>query len=377
MADQEARAHRDALREAVLARIDEVSARVVTMMVQDLEGYADVPPAELREAVARSLDSMLGELSDAPADDAPVGWAEEVARRRAAEGVPVESIVAAFAEGNRILWDVVLEESARLGSPLSFVLRLTLERWRQGDRVQAAVVKAHREEDFARERRSELRRRALVRRLLLPSADSPAGSVPDLADALGLPQDRDLYCVRARGVSAHELRQLCHPLVLEELDGHAVALADRPPQQPDRGTLGYEGPHRLAELPLGYAAAERAARAAWRVGRMGSYRLTDVALEVVLEEQPELGDALVTRFVLPMLGLTNGPEVLETVWQFLRAGANVDRAAAALFVHPNTVRNRLSRFEQVVDADLHDASTSVRVAWALARSSHRERQPVP
>lgn len=81
---------------------------------------------------------------------------------------------------------------------------------------------------------------------------------------------------------------------------------------------------------------------------------------MVVVERIALGDALAARYVAPLPGLSHGDGVLDTVWHFLRMGAQVDRASAELSVNPNTVRNGLTRFEQLVD--LHRACTSVRAA---------------
>jgi hypothetical protein len=367
MRDSSDSALRLRLQQAVTARLDEVVVRIDDMLVRDLEGYADVPPAERRADVRESLLGVLRGLSqDAAAGEAQRRWASDVARRRAAEGVPVEAVVAAYAEGNRMLWDVVLKEAHRLSTPHPLLLQLTLERWAQNDHVQGAVVQAHREEDLIRVRRRELRRQALVRRLLLPSLEEPAATPEDIAEALRLPAGRPLYCVRARGLPSRDVQQLCTAALLEDLDGEPVALSIATPRSPTQGVLGYDGPCELADLPQAYAAADRAAAVASRAGLTGAFTLVDVALEAVVVDERDLGDKLAERYVRPLRGMTTRSDVLDTLWQFLSLGRNVDRAAAALFVHPNTVRSRIARYEELAHADLRDGPTAVRVAWTLA-----------
>ena len=78
--------------------------------------------------------------------------------------------------------------------------------------------------------------------------------------------------------------------------------------------------------------------------------------------------ALATRVIRP-LQQSSGGHLLETVAAYLDQDRGVEAAARALFVHPNTVRYRLSRVADTIGYDLtdaHDAQT-VRIALALAR----------
>jgi DNA-binding PucR family transcriptional regulator len=45
----------------------------------------------------------------------------------------------------------------------------------------------------------------------------------------------------------------------------------------------------------------------------------------------------------------------------------IEESARALIVHPNTLRHRLDRFQQVTDADLRRTEDVVQVWWALER----------
>jgi DNA-binding PucR family transcriptional regulator len=47
----------------------------------------------------------------------------------------------------------------------------------------------------------------------------------------------------------------------------------------------------------------------------------------------------------------------------------VDRTAEAMFVHANTVRYRLRRFEELTATDLRDGWVIANVVWALIRQN--------
>jgi len=88
-----------------------------------------------------------------------------------------------------------------------------------------------------------------------------------------------------------------------------------------------------------------------------------------VEADPEVGERLVRRYVDPIRhGAARSAEaLLEAIERYLACGLRAEAAAAELNVHPNTLRYRLSRFEQLTGADLHDIAVVAEVWWALQR----------
>jgi DNA-binding PucR family transcriptional regulator len=84
---------------------------------------------------------------------------------------------------------------------------------------------------------------------------------------------------------------------------------------------------------------------------------------------PEVGERLVRRYIEPIRhGAARSAEaLLEAIERYLACGLRAEAAAAELNVHPNTLRYRLSRFEQLTGADLHDIAVVAEVWWALQR----------
>ena len=72
-----------------------------------------------------------------------------------------------------------------------------------------------------------------------------------------------------------------------------------------------------------------------------------------------------------------GSRLVETLEQFLGDRGSVTASARALYVHPNTVRQRLERIERVADLDLSGEDLlSLELALKLARL-HRARIEQP
>jgi len=67
----------------------------------------------------------------------------------------------------------------------------------------------------------------------------------------------------------------------------------------------------------------------------------------------------------------SGSELIASVSTYLESDRHVGRAASRLFVHENTLRYRLARFESLTGANLRELEVAFEVWWALERSKTR------
>jgi DNA-binding PucR family transcriptional regulator len=61
-----------------------------------------------------------------------------------------------------------------------------------------------------------------------------------------------------------------------------------------------------------------------------------------------------------------GEELLQTMRVYMECEQSIDRAAQELFVHPNTVRHRLARFEELTGTSLRRLEDLAAIWWALS-----------
>ncbi len=109
------------------------------------------------------------------------------------------------------------------------------------------------------------------------------------------------------------------------------------------------------------------AAAAW-AGAPRPVRADDLLAERALVGDQPARNALVSRIYAPLRDSAGGA-LLATAAAYLDAGLGVEGTARALFVHPNTVRYRLTNIAKLTGYDLgdpHDAQT-VRLALAFGR----------
>jgi hypothetical protein len=127
---------------------------------------------------------------------------------------------------------------------------------------------------------------------------------------------------------------------------------------------GTAGPAAAEEVPWLRRLAAGAAEVARARGRVGPVDVADVAVPVALEGRADLATALVERHraAVERLG-RRGREAAATVRTWVEAGQDADATAARLFVHPNTVRNRIGALAAATGLDPRDPFDAVTLWW--------------
>ncbi|WP_229401519.1 PucR family transcriptional regulator, partial [Micromonospora okii] len=104
----------------------------------------------------------------------------------------------------------------------------------------------------------------------------------------------------------------------------------------------------LSEAPALHRLCVAALRAAAASGRRGLHRVVDLAGETALAAQPVLAE-LVSGELLGPLDPADAfhRHLVRTALTYLDQGQRLDRTAEALHLHPNTVRYRLRRLQEL------------------------------
>lgn len=374
-------AERRELIAAVAPRLDEVVTRCARRAIAEIPAYEHVPEEELRQNIVgdlgRAMTALVDDRSLSPQELAAMGG---IGDSRAQEGIPLEAMLRVY----RIVIDevfAVLWEASEQGiMRQDRVVALTRDVWRYADQLMDVAVAAYRRRELEEAVADSQRRAALVHRLLLSSGGGATGT------ALGAQLDpRASYvALRARCPRGDEralLLDLQMPGVLEgaavvPFDGDVAGFATaRPAAAPGDGVIvgvGPAGP--LAALPRSFAVATRVVETAAAFGRSGVLTLDVLGPEAIARSEDVLGETLVARCVTTVgPDTTAGAELLGTVRTFLERELSVERTAHALAVHPNTVRNRLRRYEALTHTSLREADDILAVRLALLRATLDER----
>ncbi|WP_244303895.1 PucR family transcriptional regulator [Streptomyces lydicus] len=416
---------------ALHAGFDALSDDVVEGLRAQLPSYAALSADRLRPRVAAALRNGLtlvqrwsDEARRSPRGAAsggdrtyelPAGHLDEVTAL--AGSLPVEDIISAYRIGSEIVWRRFGEEMAARHATAEDLLPIaeTLRAWANATTLR--IVRSCGTGN--RDRTSTDRgRAALVRALLLGEArpDAPGdgsvdaaydGSVlrtpfrarlPHLpgADVAGpVPTAGAGPGAAARhspapagsgdGVLARAVELLRPWLALDAagrplvttVDGDAAGLLAGRPDGLCRGlVVGLGAPAPASGAAAEFTHATQALRAAVGSGLTGVHTREELGLRATVVAMPAVGEALVRLRLAPLAERgEEGAQLEEAAAAYLRQGMRLEAAARLLYVHPNTLRNRLRRFEECTGTNLRDPADLAEIWWALTH--RRVHGPAP
>lgn len=156
------------------------------------------------------------------------------------------------------------------------------------------------------------------------------------------------------------------PLVTT-VDGEVAGLLTGRPGGLCRGlVLGLGAPAPASGLAAEFTRATQAFRAAVGFGLVGAFTREELGLRATVVALPALGEQLVGLRLAPLAERgEDGAQLEEAAAAYLQQGLRLEAAARTLYVHPNTLRNRLRRFEEITGTSLRDPADLAEVWWAL------------
>ncbi|NBM18954.1 PucR family transcriptional regulator [Streptomyces sp. GC420] len=350
----------DDLLPSVVAGVRTLVREVSVLPPADIAGHTRALLAAATRAVAARRGPTEAELS----------FVAELGVTRARQGVPIEAVLGAVHVAERTIWARAREVAAAHGVPADRLLdaRELYDDWSEA--VRARLITAHRATETGRTLPAVDREADLVRRLL------EGGSAAALAAAeAGLPAGGGLWVAVARPrdtlpSAVHEQPRAHAPALVALVDGLLVGVLTRVPApsvSSDGAVAGLAGPAGPEELGAVRRLAVAALGAAETAGRTGLVHIAEVAAPAALADRADLAAVLLDRHRPARSALgANARTVAHAVCAWLEADRDVAAAAAALFVHPNTVRNRVQRFADVTGIDPHGTFGGVN-AWWLCR----------
>ncbi|NEC91275.1 CdaR family transcriptional regulator [Streptomyces sp. SID12501] len=301
---------------------------------------------------------------------------------RAGQGVPVIAVLRGVQAGLTRTVEITVDRCRSAGVPDAALLSAVMRLKEYGDALQRHVVHGYRTAEWDTPRALGETRARLLHRLLVEGEQAPAAE--ELARA-GLRHNAVRHLLVADpGGDPARTRRLAHRLaalrgcLFGMLDGRLVGLYPRLPageaiddgegegegeEDRDDGALVVVSPPvPLDDLRATYALCVRAldldggaTATPGPYGRHGVYELTELAAEIALADHPLLGAWLSARLLANLDPRDDfHRQIAVTALTFLDHGRRLDRTAATLFTHPNTVRYRLARLQQLTGESLTD-----------------------
>ncbi|WP_106402680.1 helix-turn-helix domain-containing protein [Actinocorallia populi] len=298
---------------------------------------AALPEDEVRRHVRALVEAALAALAAGDPGLTDLRAAEALGAARARQGVPVAALLDGFQAGRSLLVRTVVDRGRARGIPADELLEAVTRIDAIATGLEHRMVHAHRIAELelagtARDIQVQ-RLRGLLhgelaeggpRRVVVTGVSDPAAArrlEPVLAGPSGL-----------AGM----------------VDGRLAALVAAPPAVP--GLSGVVSPLVPPErIPAMYRLCARALRPDEPALRP----LAELALPTALAAEPELGELLAGELLAGLDPADPFHRALAgTALAYLDHACRIDPAAAALHVHPNTVKYRLRRLQQLTGRSL-------------------------
>jgi PucR C-terminal helix-turn-helix domain/GGDEF-like domain len=333
---------------------------------------AVISDEELRRACLDNVGFVFGPIGRAPAVASPES--RENGRRRARAGVPLTAVMAAYRVAARYLWDCLADAAARRAVPAGVTLRAASEMWLALDTFTQEMADGYREEITFQVLSQEEERSAVVQALLEGRLDE--ANLWEAADILRIPlQGRYVViAAQAAGPGRHALPQAEPALrrigvisAWRLLHDAEVGIAWLPGPQAQLARLadslrslssGLVGVspcyHDLRHTARNLRLARIALRSAFTAQRVTVFDRD--LLAVAAGSDPEVMRHVAGSILAPLGQIPAGQRavLLATFGAWLDNGGSASKAASVLFCHPNTVRHRMRRLEQLTGRSLSD-----------------------
>ena len=349
------------------AELDALVDAIVVRIRAEVPDFRRLPASTLAGAVRGNVSRALAALRDLrpPTRDELEG-AAAVGRERAEQGLTVDAVLHAYRISISAVWSRFGELARERGTNVTSVLAFSETLWLWGDAVMEVVGQAHREVELQLAREEQQRRDAFVLAVLLGTID--ATELSRESAGYGLDPEREYVAFRARTLDGGGPPRRLTAVLTTALDRDLVGLSSESAPVVPGVVVGVGPPARLAALPGAFAQASRALQTALAFGQEGTFSLADLSIRPAILSDEALGAAFTDRHLEPLAALGRlGTELEDTLRVFFEQDMRIEETAKALHVHPNTLRHRLRRFEEVTGTSLRRPVDLIELWWALER----------
>ncbi|MER7225807.1 PucR family transcriptional regulator [Streptomyces rubradiris] len=377
------------LHRAARALLDDLAGltdRLLTVLEDREPAYRPAlrtdPHTTWREA-HRSLRHSVSSLIDPRGTrDAARRCSWKIGVTRAEQGLPLDALLHAFRLGGSLVWQGLVEETARTApEDVRLLVHVAADVWNFVDEHCTVVADAYRQVERRMRWQRENRVRLLAAALL--DGTSRIADLPEAAEALRLPEQGRYVVVAVTGgrppgpvgpravLPEHSQRAHWHTDTDADAD-YGILLTENgelpdpvvPPAPGTRVGIGnvVDG---LAAIGEARVQADLALSLCPTEG--GTVRLAEQLPAAMVVSAPELAASLTERVLGPLADIepADAEVLVETLAAWLACDGSAQRAGERLYCHRNTVLNRLRRYEQLTGRSLGRPSDVVEISLAL------------
>jgi PucR C-terminal helix-turn-helix domain len=366
---------------ALLAGVHAEIAEAVEKTVEytrTAPSFRNVDEDAIREVVRGNYEAVLSSLEERrrphAGDDGAVF--DAAGETRARQGVDLVEMLAGFRLSLEYLHELAGRVAAAGPEREALLLEFLELASSWADFAMLNAANGHRRGELSVAREHQHVQTNLVRRVLTGTA-APA-EIRSAVTPLGLDPAGRYHAIRARPEPSVDMEAIERYVgadglvrrgngLLALIDGDACGFVGSLPQRAAPIAVGVSEPVELVAMESAFRQAGRALETALALGVKGIFSFNDLSIQSAIAGDDDLGAVLVARYVHSVLAVPAGLAILDTAERYLANDRSVDLTAKDVDVHPNTVRHRLERFEEITGRSLRETETLVELWWALQR----------
>ncbi|HEX2317295.1 MAG TPA: helix-turn-helix domain-containing protein [Thermomonospora sp.] len=351
---------------AVEADLEEIAEYGCELLVKEIPQYAAVPREELLAgtltAVRAAFTSIVEDRRATPEELAIMG---EIGADSARARIPFPALVDSLRQIAQHAADVGKRRAVEHGVDMH-LMGATPRLWHWIVEALAVAGAEHRRVELEMMRHDRDRRAAFLADLF--GGRLTGAELAVMAEAHGLDPDAQYLAFRAPITTPgarRRIEQATEETGLAEIyQGDLVGLLPRLPRLHADDLVAVGLPLPLGSAAVSFAQASTALKVATAFHMTGVVSITDVPVQAAVLESRGVTDIVVDR-CFGALPEDKRAVTTETLAVYLDHDLKIAEAAEALHVHPNTLRYRLRRFEELSGLSLERISDVVTVWWAL------------
>jgi hypothetical protein len=358
-----------------------LAERTVAAIIDAVPSYSDALTGAMGETIRLAVETALGgfvQLASRSSGETPpaeaVDGAYQLGRGEARSARTVDALLSAYRIGARVSWSELSAAAVRTGVDAETLARFATLVFAYIEQLSAASLAGHTDE---LENTGRVRQR-LLERLAVRLLD---GSSPEeVAEAAERAEWKPPKTLTAVVVTGSQVRP-----VLASLSAETLQAAEAPQLADGEGEVALLVPnvHGRGRTGVLRTLADRSAVAgparpwervsesldrAVRVRRLGlgpdsEQHLVDLVLSADADALADLREKVLAP--LAELGDTSAQKLTETLRSWLLHQGRREAVAAELFVHPQTVRYRMSQLREVFGDRLEDPDALLELTIAL------------
>ncbi len=357
------------LAEALLEQLPLLADEVLGAIAREVPAYARPLEGQFGSGVRRGVQlalarflSLAGEEPEAGEDRAAQGREvySELGRGEARVGRSLDALLGAYRTGARVAWARLAQMGLEAGLPAGDLVQLAAAVFAYIDELSAASAEGYTAEQSALAGDRERRHRTLTQLLL---SEVPAWQVDEAATVAGWQAPVTLTAVLVPVRAAREIasRWDARALLAAEDDGAATAVLLLPdvdgPGQLERLERLLAGRPSVVGLPRPWHEARLSVALVRKVrAPTSTVRVADCLAGLVVGAEPLALEELTVRRLAPFAAVSerSRERLLDTLRAWLAHQGERQAVAAALGIHPQTVRYRLGLLRELLGDDLDD-----------------------